>query len=280
MWWKRRVNAERKRFAALRAMAPEDRAAALGSAAAADWVETAAQYGLVEAQVLLGQLHLERRMPKADPVRGVTWFRAAASAGYAPAMNMLGRCLENGWGVAQDSQAAARWFARAAEAGLDWGQYNLGCTLLYGSGMPRDRVAAFDWFAQAAGQGLAKAMNMLGRFHEHGLDRPADLVAAEYWYRRGAEAGDFRARYNVATLLAQRGERDAALALFAAAIAEGSPDFLRDAAAALDGSGDAVLQALADRARASCTPSSTPSSTMPHQSPYRLDASEPPRLSR
>lgn len=73
---------------------------------------------------------------------------------------------------------------------------------------------------------------MLARFHEGGWDRARDPALAAAWYRRDAEAGDFRAQYNLATLMAQHG----------------SPDVLAQAGAALRASGDPALWAGAGHA--------------------------------
>ena len=86
---------------------PEEAAASIASAA---------RFGLVEAQLLFGQVLLDGRGTPRDPAAAVLWFGAAASAGSAEAMNMLGRCHEMGWGVRSDRAVAAVWYARAADA--------------------------------------------------------------------------------------------------------------------------------------------------------------------
>lgn len=237
---------QRRRFADLQAQPPEERRALFAGPDGAAWIEAAALYGLVEAQVLLGQMYLDR----GNAALALQWFEAAAGAGYAPAVNMVGRCCEKGWGMEPDLAEAARRYQQAAEAGLDWAQYNLANLLLYGLGVLCDRSQAFDWYGRAARQGHAKSMNMLARFHEEGWDRPKDSAQAAAWYRRAAEAGDFRAQYNLATLLAQRGRRSEALAWLERAFAHGSPDFLAQAGAVLRASGDLTLQAIGRRAAA------------------------------
>lgn len=237
---------ERRSFAALQALLPEQRRAAFAGEDGRSWIEAAALYGLVEAQVLLGQSLLDR----GDAALALPWFKAAAGAGCAPACNMVGRCFELGWGVAPDLAEAARHYRQAAEAGLDWGQFNLANLLLYGLGAPCDRPEAFRWYMRAAQQGHAKSMNMLARFHEEGWGRPKDPAQAVAWYRRAAEAGDFRAQYNLATLLALHGRHTEALAWLDRAFAHGSPDFLAQAGAALRASSNPAFQAIGRRAEA------------------------------
>ena len=230
----------RRSFAELQALPPEQRRAAFAGKEGHSWIEAAALYGLVEAQVLLGQVLLDR----GDAARALPWFKAAAGAGYAPARNMVGRCFEMGWGVEPDLAEAARHYRQAAELGLDWGQFNLANLLLYGLGAPRDRSEAFRWYMCAAQQGHAKAMNMLARFHEEGWDRLRDPEQAAVWYRRAADAGDFRGQYNLATLLAEQGRRAEALVWLNQALEHGSPDFLAQAGAALRANGDPAFQAI------------------------------------
>ena len=143
---------------------------------------------------------------------------------------MLGRCLERGWGGASDYPAAAAWYRRAAEASLDWAQYNLANMLLRGRGVARDVPQSFAWFQEAARQGHAKSMNLVARFLEEGWCGTVDLAQAEAWYHRAASGGDFRAQYNLATLLAERGEVAQAVTWFQAAGAAGSADFRQLAA--------------------------------------------------
>ena len=243
MGWLMPKRRERKlplRFATLQAMTPDQRRSAFAGPDGRAWIEAAAQFGLVEGQVLLAQSLLDR----GNAVLALRWFRAAAGAGYPPAQNMVGRCLELGWGMAPDLPDAARYYRLAAEAGLEWGQFNLGMVLLYGLGVPRDRAAAFHWFERAAEQGLPKAANMLGRFHEEGWDRPRDLVLAARFYRTGAAGGDFRAQFNLATLLLAS-NRAEALGLLRTAWTAGTPDFRAEAAAAMRGTGDPELAAIA-----------------------------------
>jgi TPR repeat protein len=176
----------------------------------ARWVHAAAKYGLVEAQTALGQILLDGRGIAQDRAAAAVWFAIAADAGYVPAINMLGRCCELGWGLPLDLTRAADCYRRAAEAGLDWGQYNYANLLLRGRGTTRDRRRALDLYRLAADQGHAKSINMIGRFIEEGWEMPADPAAAIDWYQRAAQAGDFRAQYNLASVMALRGDIDAA----------------------------------------------------------------------
>lgn len=238
--------AERKTFAELQGMPPDQRAAALSGADAAGWIEAAALFGLVEAQVLLGQMQLNGTGGVAcDPKLAFGWFSSAAAASYPPGLNMAGRCHELGRGTQPDPARAAALYRQAAEAGLDWAQFNLANLLLRGAGVPRDWEQALCWYRAAASQDHAKSMNMLGRFFENGWGSvPSNLAVAMRWYRRAAERGDFRGQFNLGSLLAQHGRKQEALRWLSRSVSHGSADFLNAAGTALSDSGDPDYQSL------------------------------------
>ncbi len=245
-------------------MTPARRAATLAGAAAAPWIEAAARTGLVEAQLMLGQRHLDGDGVPRDPAAALRWFQAAATADYPPALNMEARCHERGWGTEPDPARAAALYRRAAEAGLDWAQFNLANLLLQGQGVPRDRPAALRWFRRAAAQGHPKALNMLGRFLEQGWATPPNPAAALQCYARAARGGDFRGQFNLASLLAQHGRHDEARHWLHEATAHGSPDFLHEAGAALAASPDPAYRAIARAMqRAAIRAGQTPASHAP-----------------
>jgi TPR repeat protein len=193
---------------------------------AAPWIESAARYGVAEAQVRFGQMLLDGSGVRQDPGAALTWFTRAAQKGAPEAMNMVGRCHENGWGAPVNLTEAVRWYRRSAEAGHDWGEYNYGNMLFDGRGVERDLALAVDFYQRAAGQGHARAMNLLARCYEEGWGVARDAAQARAWYRRSAEGGYFRAQYNYASILAGQGRIDEAAALFEAACAAATPDSL------------------------------------------------------
>lgn len=222
-----------RRFADFLAMAPSERDATLARPDSIGWVGSAALYGLVEAQVLLGQMHLDGRGTPGDPARALTWFAAAAGAGHPPAVNMLGRCHELGWGTPPDLVRATALYRQAAEAGLDWAQFNLGMVLL-----PTAPAEALRRFRQAADQGHAKAANLVGRCLENGWGVPPDRETALRCYARAAEGGDFRGQYNLGSALAQQGRKAEAMLWLSRALAGGPDSFLERAGQALMDSRD------------------------------------------
>jgi TPR repeat protein len=246
MFRRRRLPAATIGFSALHGLSANELAAKLTGSAqeVALWLGVAARYGLVEAQTALGQVLLDGRGVAQDRAAAAGWFTIAANAGYVPAINMLGRCCELGWGLPVDMVRAADCYRRAADAGLDWGQYNFANMLLRGRGVACDRALALALYRKAADQGHAKSINMVGRFIEEGWEMPANPVDAIEWYQRAAEAGDFRAQYNLASVLALNGDVAEAEAWLRRAIEGATGEFLMLMAERLASSGEPRLRRL------------------------------------
>jgi len=192
----------------------------------APWIASAARYGLVGAQVRLGQMFLDGVGVARDEAAALNWFLCAARKGSCEAMNMAGRCHENGWGVAKDLDSAVRWYRSSADAGHDWGQYNYANMLFDGRGVALDREQALIWYQRAADQGHTRAMNLLARCFEEGWGTPRNSTLAREWYRRSAEGGYFRAQFNYATVLATTGRIAEAAGWFERACAAATPESL------------------------------------------------------
>jgi len=194
---------------------------------AARWIAAAARAGHKDAVLLYGQILADGRGVKQDRAAALGWFRVAAEAGDVRGTNMLGRCHELGWGTPPDFPRAAALYAEAAERGYDWAQYNLATLHARGAGVQQDRQRALALFRAAAAQGHAKSLTVLGRFMEEGWDGvPRDPAAAYALYVRAAQAGDFRAQFNLGTLLVEDGRAEDAMPWFHQAAATGSPDML------------------------------------------------------
>lgn len=204
---------------------------------AAQAILAAAGQGVVEAQLLLGQILLDGRGIEQDAEVARRWFQIAAQGGNGMAHNMLGRCLEHGWGGAPDLAQAAIHYAQAADTGLDWGMYNLGNLLATGRGVPANQAQALACYEQAAQLGHAKSMNLYGRYLEQGIATPASPARAVRWYRRSAEAGDFRGMFSLAMVLVERGQVGEAGPWLERARVEGNLNFLRSAQVTLQGGG-------------------------------------------
>ncbi|MFG1375102.1 tetratricopeptide repeat protein [Xanthobacter oligotrophicus] len=208
--------------------------------------DMAARPTLVEVQLVLGQMHLDRR----EPTAALEWFRSAARGGDARAFNMLGRCHERGWGVRPSPATAARYYRKAADRGDVWALFNLADLHCRGEGVPQDDATAYALYAAAARRGHVKSLNMLGLFHECGRAVPADVGEAADFFRAAAEGGDCWGCFNHARTLIANGEIEAALIWFERAFHTGFSQFYRAMGEALAGLGDPRLSTIAARSLA------------------------------
>jgi TPR repeat protein len=216
-------------------------------ARAAPWVETAARYGSIEAELRFAQMLLDGVGVAKDEGAAFRWFMHAAERGAAEAMNMVGRCYENGWGAAQDLGEAARWYRRSAEADYDWGEYNYANMLFDGRGLQRDLIEAVRWYRRAAARGHARAMNLLARCCEEGWGVARDEDEAFRWYRLSAEGGYFRGEFNYGSMLAKQGRIDEALPRFDQALRAASGEGRTSLVAVLQRHADRRVRALGQR---------------------------------
>jgi TPR repeat protein len=194
---------------------------------AARTILTAAREGVLNAQILLGQILLDGRGIERDPALARLWFGFAAKRGDAMGRNMLGRCLEHGWGGAVDLPGAAAQYRLAMASGLDWALYNYAGLLAGGRGVAQDQQHAFALYLRAAQAGHGKSMNLVGRYLEEGLAGQPNPTAAYDWYRKSAEAGDFRGQFSYAAVLAAQGRTADALLWIERALLGGNLNFLR-----------------------------------------------------
>lgn len=246
------LESDHARLARMVCMGGAELRALLGGdlARAAQWIASAAECGVVDAQLCLGRMHLAGQGVARDAALALRWFERAAAQGSAEAWNMMGRCQEQGWGLAADAAAAACSYRRSAEAGHDWGQYNLGNLLFDGRGVPCDQVGALRWYLQAAQQGHGRAMNLVGRCLEEGWGCAARPAEAPYWYRRSAESGYFRGQFNHALALLEVGRLEPATQWLRRAAVGGDAAMRRAILARLAHQRAAPLVALAAEIRA------------------------------
>ena len=215
---------------------------------AARWVEAAATYGNVDAQLYWAQMLLDGYGTARDPERAFRWFAIAAESKRADAINMVGRCHERGWGVPIDFAKAAEFYRMAAEKFDNWARFNLACLLMEGRGVTPDPSTAFALFAKAAEEEHVKSFFKIGLFHEHGWGRPRDRSLALHWYRRSAAAGDFRGQYQYGRMLLEDETRGEALEWINRCISDSPAEFCRDIAPELLAHADEDLRIAGIRA--------------------------------
>ncbi len=120
------------------------------------------------------------------------WISRAADAGLINARLHMGELYLTGWGVEPDPAEAYRLFSMVAAKGDVRGEYRLGLCYLNGVGVVKDPRRAMHHLKQAAEQGYAPALYRLGLLYRDGIGTAPDTRAAmTYFYqtcRHGAPA--------------------------------------------------------------------------------------------
>lgn len=196
----------------------------------------AAEGGLLDAQLLLGQAYLEGKLKKfmghtdidVDLEASLRWYLAAAEQGDADAQYQVGKfytgSIDRVGAVPRDSPEAQRWFLLSANQGNAEAMYLLyilslgvdkgwlqkafeaghpASTSLYVS-MNRSDFSdeeAFSLLLSAAEKGDKVAQFQVGHMLYQGEGTTQDRSAAAGWYRRSAEQGVVGAQYEYGRVL-------------------------------------------------------------------------------
>jgi len=152
----------------------------------------------------------------------VALLRPAAEAGLAEAQMRLGQALESGEGVLVNPVDALAWYQKAAEQGHEGAQarlarlYCLGCApppvelanpavrQLFPNGLAveRDLGLAQKWARAAAERGLVEAQALLGDLLAGVHGGSPDYPESRRWYEAAAQQGHAGAQCGLAILLA------------------------------------------------------------------------------
>ncbi len=93
-------------------------------------------------------------------------LRRAADQGLPDACVMLGNRLLFGDGVRQNRPKAVEWFQKAAVQGCAIAQFHLGSCFARGQGVEEDHEQAIHWYRKAADHGDAEAQAALDELLE------------------------------------------------------------------------------------------------------------------
>lgn len=164
------------------------------AAALAAW-QPLADDGHLRAQFGIGVIYDEGGVGiEPDVDKAATWYREAAEQGLADAQLNLGNLYRAGRGVPKDPRRAVVWYLKAAIQGMPSAQYNLALSYHTGVGAAQNHTVAAKWYRRAAKQGDVEAMLGLASLYRSGLGIDQDREAALAWYRRVTETGDARGR--------------------------------------------------------------------------------------
>ena len=144
---------------------------------AAYWIALAAEGGIPDARVRMGELYLVGRGTEHDPEAAFRLFDEASRLGDLRGEYCKGFCYLRGWGVLKDPERACECFRKAAEGGYAPAAYQLGLALHRGEGVARNVRAAMSlvyrscvWGAEAEEDLCLPPPSLSGR-------RPGEQVA-------------------------------------------------------------------------------------------------------
>ncbi|XP_075919693.1 protein sel-1 homolog 1-like, partial [Petromyzon marinus] len=161
-----------------------------------------AEKGDVQAQVGLGQLHLQGgRGVEQNFQKAFDYFRQAAGSGNGNALAFLGKMHSEGSDVVpQNNETAFQYFKKAADMGNPVGQSGLGMAYLFGRGVPINYDLAFKYFQMAAEQGWVDGQLQLGTMYYNGLGVRRDYKMAIKYFNLASQSGHVLAFYNLAQM--------------------------------------------------------------------------------
>lgn len=230
-------------------------------AEARDALLSAAEAGISDAYVSLGDLYWYGRGVEKDYAQGAAWFLKAAQAGHPEGMRRTAGNYKNGWGVTQDIDMAIAWYRKAADAGVPDAFVYLGDAYLAGEGVATSATQAAQWYKGGVDAGSWLAARKLGRLYETGSGVAQDYSEAARLYAIDAsrpgggsvEASYYLGRLHARGLGAPR-SAEKAKALLQRAVDHKNNQFADDAAkliSALSASEetDAEIDALTDETR-------------------------------
>ena len=162
----------------------------------------AAETGLVDAQVALGQIYDQGQGVPRNALAAHAWLRAAADQDDAIALTQLGIIYHFGRPphIYPSYEAALECYRKAADQGQAEAMLNLGIIHRDGLGTPQDFRQALVWFREAAERGVADAEFNLGRMFATGRGTSQDLHAAVRLYNTAADKGHVNAMFNLGAM--------------------------------------------------------------------------------
>jgi TPR repeat protein len=111
------------------------------------WYAKAAEQGHSKALYRAGLLYAS-----SHPAQAAELFAQAANAGLADAQLALGQALAQGEGLERDPEKAVRWVTEAANQGMANAQYMLADMYAKGQGVTPNQDQSLDWYQKAANQ--------------------------------------------------------------------------------------------------------------------------------
>jgi uncharacterized protein len=125
-------------------------------AAAAKFLEKAAEEESAEALSALGSWHFHGRHYPEDRARGVGLWKKACKRGSVDAMLEMGKVYERDEGFKKNLKKAFYYYMQAALAGSGQGCYEISRFFYYGIHVPKDKKVGMIWCNKAAELGYVE----------------------------------------------------------------------------------------------------------------------------
>ncbi|MGF1719162.1 sel1 repeat family protein [Vibrio kyushuensis] len=148
-----------------------------------EMTRTAAEAGLVHAQVKLALMYEQGEFTEVDLSESVFWYRIAANQEHPEAQYNLALMYLSGFGVNEDSSAALYWIERAATLGYMPAIIHLSIYSEFGE-LPNN-----TWVQKAAQSGDVSARMLLADYHLSSGSSEESFAIAEYWLWSVAKQG-------------------------------------------------------------------------------------------
>lgn len=189
-------------------------------ATAFDWLKTAADNGLVDAQYEIAERYFYgigveqnqkeafQRFMKIAKRKVISEDEFYALANYRPkATFMLGKCYEEGIGTAKNPKEAFKFYLETAQADftetiaeiLKDASYKTALFYFDGTGTNQDRNEAKLWYEKSAEYGHITAKKMLEHWDKY--NALPDKYESLAWHKKLAEQGDAEAQNILGTIV-------------------------------------------------------------------------------
>ena len=162
-------------------------------------LESEAETGSVQAQVLLGRMLYENGRYGVDKEKSFLWFLKAARREDRVAMYYLGLCYQFGIGAERDSKLAGKWIKKSADLGYAPAQYKIAENLWGREDITeKEKKELVYLFKCAADQEYPKALWAMGLCYSMGYGVEKDLVKSKELKEKAGRLGEWYACEKIA----------------------------------------------------------------------------------
>lgn len=204
---------------------------------AASFFLSSAQRGIVDSQMMLGQMFVDGSGLQVNAEQAYKWFYKAANSGVLEAKYYIANMIFHGKGTSMDSDLGLKILEevaeetqnrkiffelgeihrrgvnspkdyhlalinheKAANLGFSKSQKITGDLYRYGRGDKANNEKALYWYTKAALLNNVESMPLVGEMHLYGNGTKKDVMEAEKWFEKGAKNSNSESLYNLASL--------------------------------------------------------------------------------